>query len=215
MDPAKSIDFRKSRIWDRVNLSMETLVIEKEPQKSGPPTVLARAFSGGERNRLFMQRNGNFEDCSLVSGMDFKQDGRGFAVADLDKNGWLDLAITSPNSPRLRLLKNNIDSVLDSAKGNRSTFVKLVGASESAAPQLGLSSKDPVGAKMIVECGEVERAYQYNCGEGLSSQNSRWIHIGMQNHEQIDRLKVIWPSGKTTTHGPIKAGDRVVLTESR
>ncbi len=172
----------------------------------------SNALSGGERNRLFMREDGNYKDLSLVSGIDFREDGRGFALLDYDRDGWLDLGITSPNYPRFRIAKNKMG--VQASRENSFVEVTLVGGQESSSPSLEWSSREPFGARLLVTCGDEKRMFQLNCGEGVSTQNSKRIHIGMGTRKKIDQVEVIWPSGKRTQHNDILSGSRVELTES-
>ncbi len=76
---------------------------EKDPGQG----LVVRSLSGKERNRCSCRIQENFRDVSLVSGADFREDGRGFVYFDYDRDGWLDLGVVSPNRPRFRLLKKS------------------------------------------------------------------------------------------------------------
>lgn len=174
--------------------------------------LLAKSFSGHERNRLFIQSNGNFKDATLVSGADIKADARGFALLDFNKDGWLDMVVSSPNSPRFRILKNNIYQMAKTAEANYCE-IRLVGANRSASSSSQWSSRDAVGAELTVSVDGEKRAFHNSVGEGLSSQNSSWIHVGIGEKQQIDQIEVRWPSGKKTLHSNIAAGQRITLFE--
>lgn len=176
-------------------------------------TKVAPSFSGSERNRMFLQRNGNFTDVSLISGVDFKQDGRGFAILDFDRDGFLDLAVTSPTEPRLRILRNTLADNPSSA-GNNFVKVQLVGGNTNATRSDSLSNADAYGAKLEVNINGTTRAFQKNCGEGLASQNSSWIHIGLGNAKQVDSIKVTWPSQKTSVIEEVASGKWLTISES-
>ncbi len=209
LDKTRSPEFSQSRIWNMSGLHTNTLVFE-----NGQPgdRVLARSFSGSERNRLFLQDENNFTDVSLISGMDFKEDGRGFSIFDFDHDGWLDLAITSPNFPRFRIVKNKFSEQPNLAN-RKSVLVSLVGGADSSMPQTDWSSRDAIGARIEVEIGNTVRAFQSSCGEGLSSQNSSRVHVGMGTHDKIDRLTVHWPSGKKTSLTNLNAGSTITVRE--
>jgi hypothetical protein len=172
----------------------------------------SNALSGGERNRLFLRRDDNFKDMTLVSGVDFREDGRGFVLFDYDRDGWLDLGITSPNYPRFRIARNRIGD--HPAIKNGFVEVKLIGGQNSTEPSTRWSPRDPFGARVMVTCGETKRMFQLNCGEGVSVQNANRIHIGMGKIPKIDKLEVFWPSGKTTVRENIESGSRISLLEN-
>ena len=168
------------------------------------------SFSGSERNRLFLRRGKEFEDASLVSGIDFKEDGRGFVIFDFDKDGAMDLGIVSNQNPRFRIVKNNL-----APKTNRFVTLQLVGGNDKSAPNSELSPRSPIGATIVVTTDRETRLFQLSCGEGFSTQNSQSFHIGMGEHSRIDKLEIRWPSGIVTVEEGIAAGSTVKVVENR
>jgi hypothetical protein len=177
----------------------------------------SNSLSGGERNRLFIRKDGNYKDLSLVSGADFRQDGRGFVLFDYDNDGWIDIGITSPNKPRFRLLRNQFAELPGEVPGRTNGFVslQLVGGQTDAEPSIEWSPRDPIGATVMVKIGSTNRKYQLSCGEGLSSQNTNRIHIGLGSAQQIERIEIQWPSGKTTIRKNVPAGSRLKIFENQ
>ena len=171
-------------------------------------------FSGGERNRLFLNQGDNFKDLTLVSGLDFREDGRGFVIFDLDQDGFQDLAIASPNQPRLRIIRNRLGDLANEARKHSFVELKLVGGQTSKQPSSEWSSRDPFGATVLVATGEVKRRFQLTGGEGLASQNSSRIHIGLGAHEKIDVIQIDWPNGKQTVLNDVPAGKRLTVFEN-
>ncbi len=191
--------------------------------QSGPPRLFemkdgklrSHSLSGNERNRLKLQRDGNFVDVALISGGDFKQDGRCFVLFDYDNDGWQDLAIASCNSPRLRILRNQIGDLIESAnQPKKRVSIELVGGNTSAEPTVEWSARDGYGAKIFAKFGDTTRAFSYACSEGLSGQNSRKLHISMGQNESISELLIVWPSGKSSTLKNIEAGEELVIHEN-
>jgi hypothetical protein len=183
------------------------------PEDGEGPQFRAIPFSGGERNRIFMSRGNNFKDLTLVSGVDFRDDGRGFALLDYDQDGFMDLAIASPNAPRFRIVKNKMNSGSDIAS-NSFVEVSLVGGQTTKNASRDWSSRDAFGAKVIATIDGTKRAFQLSCGEGLSSQNTKRIHIGMGAAEKIEEIVVHWPSGKETVVKDVLAGKRLTIHEN-
>src|SRR6267143_2379603 len=64
-------------------------------------------WNGYERN-VFCANNryGTFSDVSGVIGLDFPDDSRAFALADLDHDGRLEIILKNRNAPQLRILHN-------------------------------------------------------------------------------------------------------------
>ena len=148
----------------------------------------------------------------MVSGVDCREDGRGFVLFDYDKDGWLDLGITSPNAPRFRIAKNRLADFQDTK--NSFVEVSLVGGQTDATPTDQWSSRDAFGAKVKATIGDTVRMFQLSCGEGLSIQNAKRIHIGLGQGKKIDKLEVFWPSGKTTTQENVGADTRITIFEN-
>ena len=192
---------------------MRTIYFEWiDDPKPGQKLLNSHSLSGGERNRIFFKRDGNYTDLSLVSGADFREDGRGFVLFDMDSDGWLDLGVTSPNHPRFRIVRNTIG---DNAK-LKDCFVEvsLVGGQDSIEPSETWSSRDAFGARVVVTIGQQKRMFQLSCGEGLSGVNSKRIHIGLGDAIEIDSLEVLWPSGKRTVREKVAAGERMTIFEN-
>lgn len=207
-DPTRDEEFVTAKEWG----DEEILLFQAAEDEDGDgPPFRSAPFSGGERNRMFLQRDGNFDDVTLVSGVDFREDGRGYALFDFDRDGFLDIAIMSPNRPRFRIAKNNIGSRQEAKNGF--VEVQLVGGQSSAEPSSEWSSRDAYGASVLVTTGETKRLFQLSCGEGLSSQNSNRIHIGLGQLKMIDKIEVRWPSGKNSIRENVAVGERITVFE--
>jgi hypothetical protein len=213
MDPNKDEQFMRDPQWKRFSEQLATYVPVENAKEFG--RAEGNSFSGSERNRLFLQQSGNFDEATLVSGMDFREDGRGFALLDYDQDGFLDLGVISTQSPRFRLMKNRIADHLE-MPGNvsNSVAIRLVGGNQKVTQQDQWSSRDPYGAQLMAMIGETTQAFLFSGGEGLSAQNSDWIHIGLGSQPQIDELEIVWPSGKKTKHQNIESGTRTTLFEN-
>ena len=180
--------------------------------ETGKVGLTSNSLSGGERNRIFFRRDGNYVDLSLVSGADFTEDGRSFVLFDADNDGWLDMGITSPNHPRFRIVKNMIKET--SCSTNRNVELILVGGHDAAKPtDQQWSPRDAYGATVKVTTGNQTRMFQLSGGQGLSTVNAKRIHIGLGDVETIDKLEVFWPSGKTTVRENVEAKDRLEILE--
>ena len=211
-DPSRDKDFVFSKEWGGGLNRFDIRLFEREKPVDGEgPPFRSAPFSGGERNRLFIQRNGNFDDLTLVSGVDFREDGRGFALFDYDHDGFLDVVVVSPNNPRFRVARNRIGDRQE--KKNGFVDIQLVGGQNSSRPSSEWSSRDPIGASILVTTGKRTRKFELSCGEGLSSQNSNQIHVGMGSIDLIDRIEVSWPSGKKSVRLGILTGSQIKILE--
>ena len=164
-----------------------------------------RAFSGHERNCCFLNmRNGIFADLSAGSGLDFPDDGRAVAVTDWDQDGDLDLWISNRNAPRLRLMRN------DAATVNHFLALRLVGDGRA-------TNRDAIGArvevKLLGDDSNAKLVRTLRAGEGFLSQSSKWLHIGLGEHTEIEQVIVRWPGGKTEPFSGVEADRRYRLVQ--
>lgn len=208
-DPTKDEEFKRDSEWD--DRTLRIIAFERENESEDGPAFRGSPFSGNERNRMFFRQGDNFEDATLVSGVDFRQDGRGFVLFDYNRDGWVDMGIISPNFPRLRIVENRLGNRFSN---NGFVEVELIGGQTSAKPSTEWSSRQPYGATVLVTAGDTKRMFQLSCGEGLSSQNAQRIHIGMGEVDVIDKMVVSWPSGKKTVLNDIASGERLTIFEN-
>jgi hypothetical protein len=197
-DPTQSEEFRNSKHWQSPLLDFQLRV---ENSDAAGPAFRSNSLSGNERNRLLIAGPEGFHDESLVSGIDCKEDARSFAVFDFDRDGWLDIALASANAPRLRIFRNNMGG---QENQGRLVRLKLIGTK---------SNRDACGARIMVKTSKGIRAFQKTIGEGLSSQNSGFIHITLAAGEQLESLEVRWSSGQLTRYSIEGAPDSISLTE--
>ena len=94
------------------------------------------SWNGSEPNVLHVRRGDRYYDFSGVSGLDFAQDGRAFAVLDFDNDGRPDLLLKSRLGPQVRVLQNNC------AGERHSIAFELVGTK---------SNRDAIGARIEVD----------------------------------------------------------------
>jgi tetratricopeptide (TPR) repeat protein len=140
------------------------------------------SMSGRERDCCFLNIGKHpFANVSSVTALDFPDDSRGLGLVDWDHDGDQDLWMTCRTAPRVRLLRNEV--------GNRQSHltVKLEGRQ---------CNRDAIGARIELELGgESPRKLirTVRAGEAFVSQHSKWIHFGLGEQAQIQRLRVRWP----------------------
>ena len=73
-----------------------------------------RTWHGYARNVLCANnRDGTFTEISGPAGLDFAQDCRSFALADIDHDGRLEVILKSRNAPQIRILHNAMREIGD------------------------------------------------------------------------------------------------------
>ena len=126
------------------------------------------SWSGYERNVMFANnRDGTFSEVSGAVGLDFPEDSRCFALADLDHDGRLEVILKNRNAPQLRILHNVMK------EAGSSIAFRLQGTQEQSRwhrnsyhRRGGKPSPDPVCAgRMRVSCPAFERSFLWG-GKG-------------------------------------------------
>ncbi|MDG2207832.1 MAG: tetratricopeptide repeat protein [Pirellulales bacterium] len=171
-----------------------------------------RSFSGHERNCCYLNpgnspaANGRFANISAASGLDYPDDARAIALLDWDQDGDLDVWASNRNAPRLRLLRNEIP------RSGNFVSLRLVGNGST-------TNRDAIGARVEIISGTAGSGESspniatLRAGEGFLSQNSKWLHFGLGDHQQIDRVIVSWPGGEKETFTGVVANRRNRLTQ--
>jgi len=143
-----------------------------------------RSFSGNERNCVFLNTgDGRFATLSVASGLDFPDDGRAVAMCDWDQDGDLDLWISNRNSPRLRLMRNEI------ASGNHFLSLELTGNGRT-------TNRDAVGARVEVTLSGASLVKTLRAGAGFLSQSGKALHFGLGQTRELEKVTIRWPDGQ-------------------
>jgi tetratricopeptide (TPR) repeat protein len=132
--------------------------------------------AGRQSNVFYVRRGNRYYDFSGVSGLDFADDSRAFAVTDLDGDGNLDLLLKSRLGPQIRVLRNQC------GVGRKSLAFRLRGVK---------SNRDAIGARVEVD-GKVKFL---QAGSGYLSQHTKQLHFGLGDAGAAASVGVWWPSG--------------------
>jgi tetratricopeptide (TPR) repeat protein len=151
-----------------------------------------KSLSGYEKNRFFHNRGGIFHEEGARHGLDSTRDGRGIAVADFDQDGREDLFVANANA--LPALYHDRAP----AAGHWAAF-RLEGRR---------SSRDGVGARLLLTAGGRRLLRFVDGGNGFAGQSSRRVHFGLASAAAVERLEVVWPSGVRQTFSGF-AADRM------
>jgi hypothetical protein len=122
---------------------------------------------------------------------------RGAAYADYDRDGDLDIVVTTNDGPA-RLFRN------DGGNANSHLSIDLEGTS---------SNRDGIGAVVRAASNAGEQWTLARTGSSYCSQSTLRLTFGLGAAGSADRLEVAWPSGRTSSLSNIAAGERVLVRE--
>ncbi len=123
------------------------------------------------------------DDLSGLLGVDDAQNSYTVAVADIDNDGDLDMAVQNTDEP-VHLYVNH--------EGELRRWVKFDVRGEG-------ESRYAVGANVRVCAGGVWRLREVIAGCNYLAQNDLTVHVGMDQAQVIDELQVDWPGGQSRT----------------
>jgi enediyne biosynthesis protein E4 len=152
--------------------------------------------------QLFLNQGGaKFNDVAALLGKGFASPkvGRGLAYGDFDRDGDLDLLITTNNGPA-HLFRN------DQLAENRSVRLHLVGTK---------SNRDAIGATVQISYGGENQSRMVKSGSSYLSQSELPLTFGVGKREKVDRIVVKWPSGRTDDFKNIASRKSYELIEGK
>ena len=144
---------------------------------------------------------GQFVDVSSLVGGGFETPivARGIATADWDRDGDLDVVITTNGGP-VRMLRNDVDH-----EGRTWVRLRLRGSPPN---------RDAVGAVARVFVGDrAQRFMVGTAGSYLSQSETNPVLAGLGGAPRADSVVVTWPRGGVSREGAIEAGTERVLRE--
>jgi hypothetical protein len=151
-------------------------------------------------NNFVNQGKRTFRDVSSEIGDAFHQPkvGRGLACGDFDRDGDLDLLLTTNNGPAY-LYRN------DQLAGNRSIRFRLVGKQ---------SNRDAIGAAVRIYHEGTAQSRLVKSGSSYLSQSELPVTFGLGKRDKIDRVVIQWPNGRTEEYKNLAAGKAYECVES-
>jgi len=150
---------------------------------------------------LFLNNGKNFRDVAAEVGGGFDQPkvGRGLAYADFDRDGDLDLLLTTNNGPAY-LYRN------DQVAGNHSIRFRLVGTK---------SNRDGIGATVRIVSGGLSQSRMVKSGSSYLSQSELPLTFGLEKRDRVERAVIAWPSGRTEEFTNLAAGRSYECVEGK
>jgi len=142
-----------------------------------------------------------FRDVATEVGEGFSQPkvGRGLAYGDFDRDGDVDILMTTNNGPSF-LFRN------DQLAGNRSIRFHLVGTS---------SNRDAIGATVRIYHDGSSQSRLVRGGSSYLSQSELPVTFGLGKRDRIDRVVIQWPNGKIEEYKNLVAGRAYECIEAK
>ncbi len=175
-------------------------VVAKSPTKQQPSAAYENgwnainqfireeySWNGREPNVTHARRGDRYYDFSGVSGLEFADDSRAFAVTDFDGDGRPDLILKNRLGPQVRILQN------DCAEANHSMAFELRGTR---------SNRDAIGARI-----QVDRQTKWlEAGSGFLSQHTKRLLFGLGSSQDAKEVRITWPSGAEQRFTGLRTG---------
>jgi hypothetical protein len=152
--------------------------------------------------QVFLNRGQDkFQDVSTEVGSGFSQPkvGRGLAYGDFDRDGDLDILITTNQGPAY-LYRN------DQLAGNRNIRFRLIGSQ---------SNRDAIGATVRISYQGINQSRLVKSGSSYLSQSERAVTFGVGKHDHVDRMTIDWPNGKTEDFKNLASGKAYECVEGK
>jgi hypothetical protein len=151
---------------------------------------------------LFLNRgDGTFREAAAEAGGGFvtPRVARGLACADFDRDGDVDLLMTTNNGPAV-LFRN------DQLAGHRGIRFRLTGTT---------SNRDGIGALVRIFHGGTSQSRLVKSGSSYLSQSELPVTFGVGRRDRIDRAVIAWPSGRTEEFKNLAAGRAYECVEGK
>jgi len=152
--------------------------------------------------QLFLNNGkGIFHDVAAEISGGFSQPkvGRGLAYGDFDRDGDLDLLMTTNHGPAY-LYRN------DQLAGNRSIRFRLVGTK---------SNRDGIGASLKIFHNGSIQSRLVKGGSSYLSQSELPVTLGVGKQDKINRVVIQWPSGRTEEYKDLTTGRAYECVEGK
>lgn len=162
-----------------------------------------RPGSGGQGDQTIVHvlRNvgGTFVDATAAVSLGDIAGGtpRALVAGDLDGDFDADLVLTTVNGPPL-LLRN------DGGNANHAVAIALAGLNDN---------RSGYGTKVEVQAGTVWQKFETAAASGFLGQSAPAVLAGIGRAEQVDVVRLLWPTGVVQDEVELAANERHVISQ--
>jgi hypothetical protein len=173
-------------IFDILDLEMALELLPSEPLQ----------------NYVF-QNNGDLTFTKRIEewGLEEETFSNGAAYADLDNDGDLELIINNINAPAFVYRNNTVEQ-----RSNNWLRVQLQDTKNQSAR---------FGSKLTIEYGDLQQFFELTNIRGMYSTSESIAHFGLGNVNQVDRLSIRLPDGRTVVRENIAANQLLNIDISK
>lgn len=142
-----------------------------------------------------------FEDASKQVGAEFQRPivARGAAYGDFDRDGDLDVLISTNNGPAY-LFRN------DGGNRNNWLHLKLIGTQ---------SNRNALGAVAVIESASGKQSQTVHSGSSYCSQSELALTFGLNKDDTVKSIEINWPSGHKDHMTNVKANQFLTIKEGQ
>ena len=183
-----------NRDWTNSDLRSQSDQADSEEEKM---RIWLDSPQRNDANLAFRNADGlRFESVGQQWGLGAEQVSYGAALADLDRDGDLDLIVNNAEQAA-GVYRNHTNRT-------HRILVRLQGKASNAWG---------IGATAIVETSTGRQIRHLTNSQGYMSANEPLVHFGLGQSKQINRLEVHWPSGQVQTFANIPADQFYLVSE--
>ena len=155
----------------------------------------------GEPNKLFkIKENGELKEIDLAINSEANGLGTGAAVADIDKDGILELLISHGETGNQILTLYKADIKKDN------NFLRIKPLNKNGAPARG--------ATVTLTSNLREHSKTIDAGSGYLCQMEPVAHYGIREGEKDFKVSIKWTNGKTNNYKITKTGRTYIFKQS-
>jgi enediyne biosynthesis protein E4 len=144
-------------------------------------------------NYLYLNKGDlTFFDATETYGIGQPTFSSGSVYVDLNRDGNMDIVVSNINSPAL-VIQN---------KGSDNNYLQIT------AKGPGNNTKG-IGTKAWATTGELTQYLELNGNRGFFSTSEHMLHFGLDEHEKVDELLIVWPDNTYQKLYDVEANQRI------